>query len=248
METSSTARTPGRGRFVERVLLGSILAMQIAILFGIFHLRGRMTPAVGTGVPDNSISRNESLWSRGGAGHNTSPAGSPSGGDSSAPSRAQTDDGSAGGKSAGASPPAFRPSWPMLYLHPAHVAPPDMDALWEQAMSDFEQMESFMRHLDDGWESAAASPAMDMREEPGRYVVVFSLPGLDRSNITVNLEGRLLTVSSKTTDQARSHFSTYSFERRVLLPGPVKEGTQAQATLSNGVLRVRVPKGSDEAN
>lgn len=239
MEPNATEKKAAGSRGVERVLLGLILLMQVAILVGVLHLPGRAAQRVPAAGPDHRLSRNESLHVRGGAGHPTAPAGSPSAGDSSAFFESRADNGSMAGPFPGRLPP----SWPGRSLHPAAVQR-DMDAMWEQAMSEFEQMESFMRHLDDGWAAAAPLPAMDMREEPDRYVVLFSLPGLDGSNITVNLEGRLLTVSSKTTDQARARFSTYSFQRRVLLPGPVEAGEQAQAVMSNGVLRVSVPKAA----
>jgi HSP20 family molecular chaperone IbpA len=120
--------------------------------------------------------------------------------------------------------------------------PRDVNALWAQAMSEFEEMDNFLRHLDDGWSLAATLPAGDMREEADRYVVLFSMPGLSRSNTTVTLEGRLLTVSINVTDQARSYANSYGFS----LPGPVKDGAHAEAVLSNGVLRVVIPKGRRE--
>jgi HSP20 family molecular chaperone IbpA len=122
----------------------------------------------------------------------------------------------------------------------------EMDAMWERAMGEFEQMESFMRHMDEGWSTMAASPTLDVHEAPSQYVVCFSMPGLDRSNVVVTLEGRLLTVRSAASDQARSHVSSYSYERRVLLPGPVQDESRIRMALTNDVLRIQIPKAAEE--
>ena len=73
--------------------------------------------------------------------------------------------------------------------------------------------------------------------------MVFSLPGLNESDIRVALEGRLLTVSCESehqTPRARQHDP---FVRSVWLPGPVGDPQEAYALMTNGVLKVMVPKG-----
>jgi len=117
-----------------------------------------------------------------------------------------------------------------------------VEDLVSQALNDFERMEKLILDLDDGWASLSSSPAMDMREEKDHYTVLFSMPGLSPSDITVTLEGRLLSVMSNPKSQARLPHSGVSFERRVWLPGPVTDGDFAEAVLSNGILRVRIPK------
>lgn len=118
--------------------------------------------------------------------------------------------------------------------------------MWARAMGEFEQMESFLRHMDEGWSTMPASPTLDMREDPLQYVVFFSMPGLDRSNVTVRLEGRVLTVRSRATDQARSHVSSYSYEQQFQLPGPVQDESRMQMALTNDVLRIQIPKAIEE--
>jgi HSP20 family molecular chaperone IbpA len=109
----------------------------------------------------------------------------------------------------------------------------------ERAFNDIERLEDLM-DFDKGWPVLRPSPAMDMRDDENHYLVAFSVPGLDAPELTVVLEGRLLTISGES--QARDHHQSISFTKRVWLPGPVAHAKQAQARLTNGILRVMVPK------
>ena len=119
----------------------------------------------------------------------------------------------------------------------------DMGRFFAQAMGEFERMERFI-NFDDGWPLLAPSPTMDMRQMADAYVVDFSLPGLDPSKINVSLEGRLLTVSGVTAARTRqsSVQGGQRFEQAVLLPGAVEADGEARAVMTNGVLRVIVPR------
>ena len=119
-----------------------------------------------------------------------------------------------------------------------------MDRMLQQAMREFEAMERSIS-VDDGWAALTASPTMDMREDDNSYHIVFSLPGLDEAELTVTLEGRLLTVLSTSGDQARHLSETRRFERRIWLPGPVADRTEAKAFLTNGVLKVMIPRSAE---
>jgi len=96
--------------------------------------------------------------------------------------------------------------------------------------------------FDAGWNSLLASPTMDMREQGDHYVLDFSLPGMDASEIQVALEGRLLTVYTRVDEHAPNRSSVSRFERRILLPGPVEGAEAAQAVVTNGVLKIIIPK------
>lgn len=121
----------------------------------------------------------------------------------------------------------------------------EMDQMFQGTIGDFGRMSPFV-DLDSGWDSILASPAMDMKEKDNRYVVVFSLPGIRPSDVRVSLEGRILTVYTdvRGMDGYGEHIAT--FERAVQLPGPVADAHLAEATLTNGVLRISVPKSMGE--
>lgn len=113
------------------------------------------------------------------------------------------------------------------------------DAMMADAVKSAARLKSAV-HFRQGWDVLGASPTMDMRDADGGYVVTFSLPGA--RDVGVELEGRVLTVRAICGAGGRT--GHHGYERRVLLPGPVGSADQAQASLTNGILRIHVPKGS----
>ncbi len=116
-------------------------------------------------------------------------------------------------------------------------------ALFPGAIENMARLRSAM-YIDEGWEKIGTSPTMDMRDGESGYLVSFSIPGARASDMAVLLDGRVLTVQALTP--VRGPYSTHlrRFERRVLLPGPVGGAADAHASITNGILRVLIPKGS----
>lgn len=123
----------------------------------------------------------------------------------------------------------------------------DMDAFFADALENMKRLRSAM-HIDEGWERLCASPTMDMRYNDANYLVSFSIPGALPKDIDVLLDGRVLTVQAMAP--VRGPFTTrmQRFERRVLLPGPVGHSDEAHASITNGILRVHIPKGATESS
>ncbi|KAI9342619.1 HSP20-like chaperone [Obelidium mucronatum] len=93
---------------------------------------------------------------------------------------------------------------------------------------------------------------LDVTETPKEFVILCDMPGFEKSNVNVSLNGQVLTVSGErtsTTDQttpANRHVIERrhgSFMRRVSLPSSV-DASDVKALLENGVLHVRVGKSS----
>lgn len=104
------------------------------------------------------------------------------------------------------------------------------------------------------WESLlrdfSFSPDMDLHEEPDRYVVRFNIPGADKSQVRVELQDRMLTVSGTTADTRERLDGDRAlqlerrqgrFQRSISLPGPV-DSSRLEAVYDKGVLVVTVPK------
>jgi HSP20 family protein len=92
-------------------------------------------------------------------------------------------------------------------------------------------------------------PAMDLVEADDHFVLKADLPGLDEQNVSIEVEGDVLTVSGERKEERersgegfhRIERSFGSFRRSLTLP----EGVDAEsvtASFDKGVLEVRIPK------
>ena len=94
-----------------------------------------------------------------------------------------------------------------------------------------------------------AAPAVDLYEEKGDIVVKAELPGMEKSEIEVNLTDHHLTIKGekkkeeevKEENYYRSERSYGSFVRSLELPADVR-GDKVTANFKNGILEVRLPK------
>ncbi|OGB32752.1 MAG: heat-shock protein [Burkholderiales bacterium RIFCSPLOWO2_12_FULL_61_40] len=91
-------------------------------------------------------------------------------------------------------------------------------------------------------------------EETGEEVVVrVELPGLDKDDCRIRVEGNMLYLNGEKRMERETHDSTYhvmeraygAFERTIALPSSVN-ADKAQASFKNGVLTVRLPKTVSE--
>jgi HSP20 family protein len=120
-----------------------------------------------------------------------------------------------------------------------------MDSMMIDAFRDMARLRSG-GSMDDGWDSLSVSPTMDMRSSDLDYIVSMSIPGVDPSNINVSLSGRVLTVQAAKSVSQNEYSGVRHFERRILLPGSIGDANDVRADMTNGILRVYVPKGSHE--
>jgi HSP20 family protein len=89
-------------------------------------------------------------------------------------------------------------------------------------------------------------PAMDLAESDDAYVLRADLPGVDPSDVAIELQDRVLSISGERREERETGYhrierSFGSFRRTLTLP----EGTDADAitaSFDQGVLTVRVPK------
>ncbi|BBP03799.1 hypothetical protein TPL01_05100 [Sulfuriferula plumbiphila] len=91
--------------------------------------------------------------------------------------------------------------------------------------------------------------AGEMEETEKAILVRLEVPGLDRDDLDLMIEGNTLRVSGEKRYVREDEGGNYhimeraygSFQRMILLPQEV-DGEQAEASLNNGVLTVRLPK------
>lgn len=97
-------------------------------------------------------------------------------------------------------------------------------------------------------------PAMDLVETEGNYVLKADLPGLSESDVNIELDDNVLTISGERkaehTDRKAGYYrverSFGSFRRSLSLPEGV-DADAVKATFDNGVLEVTVPKPVQQA-
>lgn len=93
---------------------------------------------------------------------------------------------------------------------------------------------------------ATWAPLADVVENDEGYEINAELPGLSKEQIDIQVQDRELIISGETNNgqRGRMHRSTRRtgrFEYRTYLPSDIKPD-KVSATLSNGILTVRVPK------
>jgi HSP20 family protein len=124
-----------------------------------------------------------------------------------------------------------------------------MDQLFNDSFGRFQLSPDFQSL----WGGTTFSPSMDVEEQKGQYVVRMDIPGTDKSNISVDINDRKLTVSGKINEmveekgqnQLRKERRSGEFSRSMQLPGPVKSD-EMEAEYKNGVLVITLPKAEEE--
>ena len=92
----------------------------------------------------------------------------------------------------------------------------------------------------------------DLTDDGASLTVLMEVPGLDKSDINIEITGNLLTVSGvkhfeKECDEGEYHIMECAygrFQRSLTLPELVSE-EQVEAVYKNGVLRISLPKVGD---
>ncbi|MGE5300346.1 MAG: Hsp20/alpha crystallin family protein [Acidobacteriota bacterium] len=96
------------------------------------------------------------------------------------------------------------------------------------------------------------SPTIDVYEEDKDIVVKADLPGVKKSDVTIDISDNMLTISGEKKhedkvekkDYYRYESSYGRFSRSFELPGGMDMG-KAKAHLENGVLEIRIPKSAE---
>lgn len=93
------------------------------------------------------------------------------------------------------------------------------------------------------------TPAVDVREEAGRFVIHADVPGVDPEKIDVHMEGGVLSIrgerSAEDTREAEGFKRVERFRGTFLRRFSLPESTDADnitATSRNGVLEIVIPK------
>jgi HSP20 family protein len=151
----------------------------------------------------------------------------------------------------------FNNEWPNMPFDPDKWNPFD----------EMEQMQRSMNHMFDTAfgrfgmsphfhnlpEEKAFSPKLDLKDEEDRYVIQIDLPGVEKTDIDVQVEDQVLTVKGKREETIersdKSGKATFherrmgEFERVIGLPEAV-DSKHMETSYEKGILTVIIPKGN----
>lgn len=93
------------------------------------------------------------------------------------------------------------------------------------------------------------SPPVNVKESEKDVIVTASIPGMKPEDITVEVEGNMLTIAGASKTETEDKNENYyrreitqgSFHRQIQLPTEV-EGEKAKALFEQGMLDITIPK------
>jgi HSP20 family protein len=97
--------------------------------------------------------------------------------------------------------------------------------------------------------TAEWAPAVDIKEEEGRFLIHADIPGVNPDDIDVSMEDGVLTIKGEKNTEAKTEKDSYkrveriygSFYRRFSLPDTANNEA-ISAKCKNGVLDIVIPK------
>jgi len=81
-------------------------------------------------------------------------------------------------------------------------------------------------------------------DEKNHYIEL-ALPGLDKKDINLNLNGSYLYLSYESKDESNSSLWSRSFNRRIKIPNNINTDS-IKADLKNGILTIKIQKNKQE--
>ncbi|WP_126973478.1 Hsp20/alpha crystallin family protein [Gynurincola endophyticus] len=93
-------------------------------------------------------------------------------------------------------------------------------------------------------------PSVNIKETNNAYEVELAVPGMEKSDFNIELEGNRLIISSskkqenenKEENYTRREFSYQSFQRSFSLPDNTVDADNIKARYENGLLIIDIPK------
>ena len=118
-----------------------------------------------------------------------------------------------------------------------------------------DEMDRMAKEMWDAWRPVTMVrgliPHTDMYEEKDELVMKTELPGIDKKDLDITLEGDRLTIKAEKKEEVKEDATHHTRERyygqyirSFTLPHPVKEG-RISATYDKGVLELRLPKAEE---
>ena len=118
-----------------------------------------------------------------------------------------------------------------------------------------DKMDILAREMWDAWRPFTLDhslvPHTDIYEEDSQLIMKTELPGIDKKDLAVSLEGDRLTIKAEKKEEVKEDATHHTRERyhgryfrSVTLPYPVKED-KISAIFGSGVLELRIPRAEE---
>jgi len=135
-----------------------------------------------------------------------------------------------------------REHWPVLAS--LEAIQQEMNRLFNQSLSRWAMGDRGFNLLEGTW-----SPAVDVFDAKDHILVKADLPGLNKDDIEVSVEGDTLTIKGEKKEERESEGKNYvrserfygGFHRLISLPSPV-DAANVKAVYRSGVLEITLPK------
>ena len=122
-------------------------------------------------------------------------------------------------------------------------------SLFDQFNHELNRFFTNSRPVSTGNEARDWAPAVDIREEDDRFLLIADIPGVKRDEVEITLEDGVLTIKGERqtgTEETREGFHRKervhgSFLRQFTLPDTVNPDS-ISATFTDGVLEIGIPK------
>lgn len=149
--------------------------------------------------------------------------------------------------------PADRPTGLVQAVHPLDQLHQQIDQMFENSFRGFGIPSLFSKSFDDGG-MGFLKPYLDIKETKKQYVVSIEMPGVDKNEVNVSIDGNTLTVSGEKKQETRCEDEDYhyiersygSFQRVLNLPDDV-DTDDLDASFKKGVLTLKIGRMESKA-
>ncbi|RUO60842.1 heat-shock protein Hsp20 [Pseudidiomarina marina] len=132
----------------------------------------------------------------------------------------------------------------------------EMDRLLNDTFKTFTVPRLFDEHNADFWKNTDVifRPKVDISESPEQYSISVELPGVEKKDLKLSVEGNYLTIQGeKRSEETRKNDNYHTIERRyghfqrvLNLPDDVKADS-VSATFKNGVLHISIGRDKSKS-
>ncbi|HKK10208.1 MAG TPA: Hsp20/alpha crystallin family protein [Bacteroidales bacterium] len=102
----------------------------------------------------------------------------------------------------------------------------------------------FNEGMENNNEERTLTPKANIVEAKDKYTVQLAMPGADKENISMNVEGNELIIKATRKEEQKAYymkeFEVANYERRFELPETIND-EKIEASFKNGVLNIELP-------